>query len=86
MFHPVSVDCDPKEDVDPAVTHPSVIGYSFTEKPPKTPPPPPPPIPSKEECMLWFLSHCTGIQHICLKLSPLDHQEQNYYRAPVYYI
>ena len=27
----------------------------------------------------------TGIRHICLKLSPFDHQEQNYYPAPVYY-
>ncbi|XP_060553480.1 IQ domain-containing protein K-like [Ruditapes philippinarum] len=50
MHYPVNVDSDVREDVDPAVTHPSVIGYSFTEKPPKTPPPPPPPVPSKEEC------------------------------------
>ncbi|XP_045213329.1 IQ domain-containing protein K-like isoform X2 [Mercenaria mercenaria] len=50
MHSRVPVDCDPREDVDPAVIHPSVIGYSFTEKPPKTPPPPPPPVPSKEEC------------------------------------
>ena len=28
----------------------------------------------------------TGIRHICVRLSPFDHQEQNYYPAPVYYI
>lgn len=50
MYCKVSTDTDPKEEVDPAVVHPSVIGYAFTEKPPRTPSPPPPPIPSKNEC------------------------------------
>lgn len=53
MYHKVSVDADPNTEVDPAVTHPSVIGYAFVEKRAKTPPPPPPPIPSKDECM-WY--------------------------------
>ena len=28
----------------------------------------------------------TGIWHIYLKLSPFEHQEQNYYPSPIYYI
>ena len=33
-----------------------------------------------------WVQKATGIWHICLKLSPFDHQDQNYYPAPVYYI
>lgn len=50
MHAQVTADADLLEDVDPAFVHPSVVGHTFTEKPPQTPPPPPPPIPTKDEC------------------------------------
>ena len=50
MHYPIKGDGDPAEGVDVSVTHPSVIGYAFTDKPPKSPPPPPPPITPKEKC------------------------------------
>lgn len=50
MHYKVPVDGDPMEEIDSAIIHPSVIGYAFTEKPPRSPAPPPPPIPTKEMC------------------------------------
>lgn len=49
MHAKVSADADLLEDMDPAAVHPSVVGYTFAQKPPQTPPPPPPPIPTKNE-------------------------------------
>ena len=50
MHYKIPVDADLLKDVNVAVTHPSVIGYAFTEKPPKSPPLPPPPLPEKDQC------------------------------------
>lgn len=50
MFAPVVTDIDPYEDFDAAVTHPSCVGYTFTNKPPKRSSPPPPVPPNKDNC------------------------------------
>ncbi|XP_052779036.1 IQ domain-containing protein K-like [Mya arenaria] len=50
MYSHIPTDTLAYEEVDVAQTHPSVIGYAFTEKPTKSPSPPPTPVPSKYEC------------------------------------
>ncbi|XP_052261930.1 IQ domain-containing protein K-like isoform X2 [Dreissena polymorpha] len=50
MHTKVPTDANLEEGVNVAITHPSVIGYAFTQKPAKSSTPPPPPIPKKELC------------------------------------
>ncbi|KAL3876878.1 hypothetical protein ACJMK2_034660 [Sinanodonta woodiana] len=50
MYHQVDVDANLFQDVNPANTHPSCIGYAFATKPPPSPPPPPTPPPDKDKC------------------------------------
>jgi len=50
MFSRVPTDTQASQNVDVAQSHPSVIGYAFTEKPAKSPPPPPTPAPEKDQC------------------------------------
>jgi len=50
MFAPVITDEDPKTDFDASATHPSCIGYTFTEKPPKASSPPPALPPNRKTC------------------------------------
>ena len=55
MHHPVQTDSDIMQDVDVSKSHPSVIGYAFTEKPPESPVLPPPPLPDKKTCKFNFV-------------------------------
>ena len=50
MHHPVQTDMSPEQEIDVSKSHPSVVGYSFTDKPPESPKPPPPPLPDKKKC------------------------------------
>lgn len=50
MHEAIPVDAEPSVEVDASTSHPSCVGYAFTEKPPDTPPPPPTPPPPKEKC------------------------------------
>ena len=50
MFAAVATDENPSEECDAAVTHPSCVGYTFTEKPPKISSPHPPLPPNRLNC------------------------------------
>lgn len=50
MHSRITTDFDIATELDPGVTHPSVLGYSFIEKPVKAQSPPPPPPPDKDTC------------------------------------
>jgi len=50
MFAPVTTDEDPYKEFDASMTHPSCVGYTFTNKPPKSLSPPPPEPPTKDNC------------------------------------
>ncbi|XP_046355021.2 IQ domain-containing protein K-like [Haliotis rufescens] len=50
MHERIESDADPFAEIDVAKSHPSCVGYSFTQKPPKSPSPPPPPPPNKDTC------------------------------------
>ena len=45
-----NTDFDPFVDIDPAKTHPSCVGFAFTDRPPDSPPPPPTPPPHRTKC------------------------------------
>lgn len=50
MHERVEADEDVMKELDAATSHPSCAGYTFTDKPPKTPPSPPPTPPHKDAC------------------------------------
>ena len=54
MHEQITTDMDCMQDVDVSKSHPSVIGYAFTDKPPASPKSPPPPLPDKKTCKLIF--------------------------------
>ncbi|XP_005100889.1 IQ domain-containing protein K isoform X2 [Aplysia californica] len=58
MFAPVRTDEDATGEFDAADSHPSCVGFTFTEKPPKAASPPPPLPPNKNTCTpTEYLNH-----------------------------
>ena len=71
MHHQVTYDLDCMQDVDVAKSHPTVVGYAFTDKPPESPKPPPPPLPDKKTCKSGKLD-LLGVARNCMKMKPAN--------------
>ena len=63
MHHPIQTDMSAVHEVDVAKSHPSVAGYSFTDKPPESPKPPPPPLPDKKTCKYAYRKKSEKVAH-----------------------